>query len=821
MYGGGVAATPPAGAKTLTTLLPLGILLYSWLFFPNMPAARLVPYEVYTVFFLGWCNWMAALLLTGNSDSDSNDGGSGSSRRRRWTRRLQYGLFAAGLVGLSASKEVNIGAVLWLAAAYYAVLLLRRAGNWRNILAGIPLVATALFTAYKVYRSTTVTGVGYGNPITLPQTWDNAGSILAGLFMVETSPVISVGLALLTAALLIMLATRVIARQFDQRTLFMLFLLGQFASMFIMLCVSYDVRLRYWYILIPIFAMLLAFAAQWLLVSIGERWRQWRPAAVWTLIGFIAFFVAANYYNFLLQTIIQHSARHSDARVISEVGRLLDAGEYVRINPDDLYGPSKEPALLLNGHFDALRKDAGGNYRWKTAAPDDPERPYYFVDYYQRDYPMAVHRDLPSREDYPILDYARRLAGVAQGGAAYRWNDAGAHYPWDYRWVIYEGAGTTRAWLEGQQAAAGRPLRRGEWNVYRSGRNLAWVKEPCSPADTEAAFLLHIFPADPADVWERPPYYDFDTRNFGFRQAGAMADSLCVALARLPADYPVARIRVGQFTPDVRVHWEATAELDTWSIYDARAYVRRLRERAGEPIIRSDWTVHRNGRRLTYIKEQCTPADATAPLRLEIIPAAADTAGVAAWWRPHQSDAPSFSIAGDGAMADGVCAALVLLPDYPVAALRTGQYDAGQYDTDGGAIWAAPASIAAPADAAGGYWMRHLRSEAGARIIRAEWQVHRSGRNLTYIKEECDPADTAAAFLLHIIPANNADLPADRQPHGYDNRDFGFDRDGGARADGVCAILVRLPDYPVVGIRTGQYVPDAAPLWQAEIRLDE
>ena len=177
-------------------------------------------------------------------------------------------------------------------------------------------------------------------------------------------------------------------------------------------------------------------------------------------------------------------------------------------------------------------------------------------------------------------------------------------------------------------------------------------------------------------------------------------------------------------------------------------------------------------------------------------------------------------------MADGVCAALILLPDYPLAALRTGQYaagqyDAGQYNPDGGAIWAAPVSIAAPADAAGDYWMRHLRSEAGAAIIRAEWQVHRSGRNLTYIKEECAPADTAAAFLLHIVPANTADLPADRQPHGYDNRDFGFDRDGGARADGVCAILVRLPDYPLAAIRTGQYVPGAGPLWHAEVRWDE
>ena len=36
-------------------LIPLAILVYVWLFFPNSPASRLGPQEVYTVFFLGLC----------------------------------------------------------------------------------------------------------------------------------------------------------------------------------------------------------------------------------------------------------------------------------------------------------------------------------------------------------------------------------------------------------------------------------------------------------------------------------------------------------------------------------------------------------------------------------------------------------------------------------------------------------------------------------------------------------------------------------------------------------------------------------------------
>ena len=809
MYGGGRndSMGRPSAPNALVILPPLALLAYCWLFFPNVPAARLTNLEVYTVFFLGLCSWMAALLLTDDSDS----GGNGNDKRSRWTRRLQYGLFTAGFLGLLAAKEVNIAPALWLIIAYCAALLIRRNDSWQSALSGVPLAVIFLLVLHQVYDATRHTGVGYGQSLTAAQFRDNAQHIVSGLFMVETSPIISAGFAILAAALLIILAVRIITRQFDNRTLFMLFLLGLFVSIFAILCASYDVVLRYWYILIPIFAMLLAFAAQTLLEVIHGRWRRLLPAAAAAVIGFILFFTAANYYNFLLQTIIQHSARHSDAQVISEIGRLLDRGKYVRINPNDM---EYESVWTLANYFEGLPQDAGrSGYQLHTAPPAAPAPEYYFVDFHQRDYPMAAHQDITGREDYPILAHAQRLAGAlqSQADAPYRWNDAGAHYPHHYRWIIYNVPTDARAWLEQLLPQAGPPIIRSEWNVHRNGRNLTWIKRQCSPSDTKAMFLLHIIPADAADLPAERRRYGYSNRDFSFDQAGASSDGVCAAIARLPDDYPVAGIRAGQYSADAGVIWESAADLDTWELYDARPYLQRLRDRAGAPIIRTDWQVHRNGRRLTYFKEQCSPADATAPFLLQVIPAA----GLPAWWRPHDFGSPHFSIAADGVMADGTCAALVRLPDYPAAAIRT-----GQYAPDGGAIWQAQVSVAPASVGDAGYWLRRLRDAAGELIIRSDWKVHYDGRNLTYIKEQCTPADTDAPFLLHIIPADPADLPAERRRYGFDARDFSFDQ-AGAMGDGVCAVLARLPGYPIADIRTGQYSPDAGIIWQAAIGLSE
>ncbi len=67
------------------------------------------------------------------------------------------------------------------------------------------------------------------------------------------------------------------------------------------------------------------------------------------------------------------------------------------------------------------------------------------------------------------------------------------------------------------------------------------------------------------------------------------------------------------------------------------------------------------------------------------------------------------------------------------------------------------------------------------------------------------------------------DLPAHRKPHGFDNLDFHWgEADGGddVRYGGKCVAVVRLPDYPIVRIRTGQWIPDERRnLWRVEFQV--
>ena len=73
---------------------------------------------------------------------------------------------------------------------------------------------------------------------------------------------------------------------------------------------------------------------------------------------------------------------------------------------------------------------------------------------------------------------------------------------------------------------------------------------------------------------------------------------------------------------------------------------------------------------------------------------------------------------------------------------------------------------------------------------------------MIFVKDPCARADTEATFFLHLVPADVADLPDHRKQHGFDNRDFYFDRHG-ERFDDKCLAKVPLPEYGIAKIRNG------------------
>ncbi len=111
----------------------------------------------------------------------------------------------------------------------------------------------------------------------------------------------------------------------------------------------------------------------------------------------------------------------------------------------------------------------------------------------------------------------------------------------------------------------------------------------------------------------------------------------------------------------------------------------------------------------------------------------------------------------------------------------------------------------------------------GQAAIRSDFDVHLNENRLIYVKEQCVEGDVAAMFFLHLVPADADDLPGHRRQYGFDNLDFSF-RQRGGMLDGKCWAAVKLPEYAIAEIHTGQYArvaDDFEQLWAGKIRLTQ
>ena len=251
-------------------------------------------------------------------------------------------------------------------------------------------------------------------------------------------------------------------------------------------------------------------------------------------------------------------------------------------------------------------------------------------------------------------------------------------------------------------------------------------------------------------------------------------------------------------------------------VVDPVAYFGRLRREAlaTEPPPRSVYDIRHEGRLLTYVRDGCPLDDVAGDetrFFLHVIPS--DVNAVRPDWlrsiiRHHGFHNLNHDLRTGVARIDGNCVAAILLPDYPIAAVRTGQF------TDDGILWEVDIAIG---DGAPDYAAARREAQAGEPLARSVYDVHLVGRALTYLRDGCTEAEADARFFLHVVPADAGDLPEHRREYGFENLDFALAARG-ARIDGNCVAVVRLPDYPIATVRTGQY-DDMGALWTAEFAL--
>ena len=116
-------------------------------------------------------------------------------------------------------------------------------------------------------------------------------------------------------------------------------------------------------------------------------------------------------------------------------------------------------------------------------------------------------------------------------------------------------------------------------------------------------------------------------------------------------------------------------------------------------------------------------------------------------------------------------------------------------------------------------YLRQLIQQAGEPMVHANWDVYRTGRKLIWVKDPCTPPNVQAKFVLHVAPADLANLPAHRKRYGFDNLGFYFDQRS-VRRDDQCIAIVQLPDYPIGRIRVGQWIANEnRTLWEAEFSI--
>ena len=107
------------------------------------------------------------------------------------------------------------------------------------------------------------------------------------------------------------------------------------------------------------------------------------------------------------------------------------------------------------------------------------------------------------------------------------------------------------------------------------------------------------------------------------------------------------------------------------------------------PVIRSDWDVHLVGNSLVYMKEQCGPEDVDAQFFLHLDPV--DVDDLPRHRKQYGFDNLDFAFRDHRLIEGGVCVVERVLPDYGIAAIRTGQY------TGEGQIWKGGFDLAGPA----------------------------------------------------------------------------------------------------------------------------
>ncbi len=248
---------------------------------------------------------------------------------------------------------------------------------------------------------------------------------------------------------------------------------------------------------------------------------------------------------------------------------------------------------------------------------------------------------------------------------------------------------------------------------------------------------------------------------------------------------------------------------------------------AGVPVGRAGFALYLEGPTLTWVKAACGPADMRGSFSARVFPV--DMADLPRRHRKWGFEGRYFYFSRYGVQVDSRCLIQLPLPAYPIRAIEASQRatvrSSSSESTD---LWRmtiplSPHGATATDVVREAYWA----AVAGTPVARSHFALYLNGTTLTYLRVPCRPADTAPGFFLHVMPRDPAVLDAARQPRDFEVINFEFWRHRrrapqvrqAALFAGTCLASIRLPAYPIAGLRTGQGQGTGL-VWEVEVPVE-
>ena len=348
-----------------------------------------------------------------------------------------------------------------------------------------------------------------------------------------------------------------------------------------------------------------------------------------------------------------------------------------------------------------------------------------------------------------------------------------------------------------------RPLVRSTFDLFLDGTQLVFFREPCAPTDTEARFVLHFHPPADSDRENGGPGPSGTesvqwNRDFDFEEHGRRLDEACVATVELPEESAV-RFETGQWDGERRL-WRAVRRLDSERFRPALDAI--ATGAAGEPLHRSVFDLYLRGTELLYHRRDCAPEEVEARFFLHLFPPEDPARGGRRVFENRD-----FDFGERGIQLDGECLALIPFPADRIAAVRTGQWAAGE-----------PPSWEAALRLDRDRFRARLEEIAagGQPLVRSTFDLYLGENELLYHRERCAAAEVETRFFVHLAPA--ARVPREEMD-AFGSREFAFGERGVRSEDGRCLAIFPLDPRRVATIDTGQQ-QDGTALWRTNLRFD-